>query len=386
VEQNRRCLKATHRQSSEAHGKFEGQGVKRVFISDCEGPISKNDNAFELAANFIPNGDKLFTNISKYDDVLADVLHRQGYTAGSTLKLILPFFKAYGVTDRQMEEFSAKNIILIANSQTTLRHVQTIADAFIVSTSYEHYIKALCKVVDFPYKNTYCTKVSLDKCAITPQEKDRLKDIAQEIAQMNTIEIPTVAKTIKDFSPSNQAVIARLDEIFWNSIPKMFVGKFIFDIVTVGGEQKAESIRHAVQHLSVKLSDVMYVGDSITDIEAFSLVRAGGGLTVSFNGNSYAVKNAEVAVLSESNIVTAVIADIFCRFGKERAISVLQSWSLDGLRNGGADPALTTQFSNLYTNGLPKVQIVTPQNMETLTKESSEFRKKVRGVAIGTLG
>ncbi len=360
--------------------------MRRVFISDCEGPISKNDNAFELAANFIPNGDKLFTNISKYDDVLADILHKHGYTAGSTLKLILPFFKAYGITDRQMEEFSAKNIILIANSQTTIRHVQEVADAFIVSTSYEHYIKALCKAVEFPYKNTSCTKVSLDKCAITPQEKDCLRDIAQEIAQMNTIDIPTFAKAIENFSPSDQAVIARLDEIFWNIVPKMFVGKFIVDVVTVGGEQKAESIRHATRSLGAQLSDVMYVGDSITDIEALGLVRANGGLTVSFNGNNYAVKNAEVAVLSESNLVTAVIADIFCRFGKEKVISVLQSWSMEGLRNGGADPTLIRQLSNLYSDGLPKAQIVTTQNMETLTKESSEFRKKVRGVAIGRLG
>ena len=360
--------------------------MKRVFISDCEGPISKNDNAFELAANFIPNGDKLFTNISKYDDVLADILHKQGYTAGSTLKLILPFFKAYGITDRQMEDFSAKNIILIADSQTTLRHIQEVADAFIVSTSYEHYIKALCKAVDFPYKNTYCTKVRLDKCAITPQEKDRLRIIAQEIAQMTTIDIPTVAKIIEDFSPSARAIIARLDEVFWNIVPKMFVGKFMVDVVTVGGEQKAESIRHAVQRLSAQLSDVMYVGDSITDIEAFSLVRANGGLTVSFNGNRYAVKNAEVAVLSESNLVTAAIAEIFCRFGKEKAIRVLQSWSLEGLRKGGADPALIKQLSSLYNDGLPKAQIVTAQNMETLTRESSEFRKRVRGVAIGKLG
>ena len=296
--------------------------MKRIFISDCEGPISKNDNAFELAANFIPNGDKLFANISKYDDVLADVLQKPGYSAGSTLKLILPFFKAYDVTDKQMEDFSAKNIVLIANSQDTLHHVQAIADAFIVSTSYEHYIKALCKALNFPYKNTYCTKVSLDKCAITPQEKDRLKEIAQEIAEMHLIDIPPAARTIEDFSHSDQAVIQRLDEIFWSEIPKMFVGRILIDVVTVGGEQKAEAIRDAVKRLGADLADVMYVGDSITDVEAFKLVRANGGLTVSFNGNSYAVKNAEVAVLSESNLVTAVIADLFCRFGKEKTISV----------------------------------------------------------------
>ncbi len=360
--------------------------MNRIFVSDCEGPISKNDNAYELAANFIPNGDSFFANISKYDDVLADVLGKPGYSAGSTLKLILPFFKAYDITDRQMEEFSAKNIILIANSQTTLQHVQAIADAFIVSTSYEHYIRALCTAVDFPYKNTYCTKVRLDKCAITPQEKEHLKKIAQEIVQMHIIDIPSKARAIKDFSHSDQAVIGRLDEIFWGEIPKMFVGKFLTDVVTIGGEQKAEAIKDAAEHLRTKLGDVMYVGDSITDVEAFKLVHSNGGLGVSFNGNNYAVRNAEVAVLAESNLVTAVIADLFCKYGKEDTLNLLGSWSCKALKNSRVDKVLLKQFTALHPDALPKVQIVTPQNMESIVKESSAFRKKVRGVAIGGLG
>ena len=360
--------------------------MKRIFISDCEGPISKNDNAFELTANFIPNGDALFSNISKYDDVLADILRKPGYTAGSTLKLILPFFKAYSVTDKQVDAFSENNIILIANSRNTLHHVQAIAEAFIVSTSYQHYIKALCKAIEFPYKNTYCTKVRLDKCAITPQEKDQLKKIAQEISEMHLIEIPKTATTIEDFSHTDQVVIQRLNEIFWSEIPKMFVGKFLIDVVTIGGEQKAEAIRDVVKRFGAGLADIMYVGDSITDVEAFRLVRDNGGLTVSFNGNSYAVKNAEVAVLSESNLVTAVIADLFCKFGKEVVINALQSWGFPALEYGEVDPVLLKQLSSMYPNGLPKAQIVTTQNMDSIVKESSEFRKKVRGVAIGRLG
>jgi energy-converting hydrogenase A subunit R len=285
-----------------------------------------------------------------------------------------------------MEEFSAKNIFLIANSQTTLRHVQSIADAFIVSTSYEHYIRALCKAVDFPYKNTYCTKVRLDKCAITPKEKDRLREVAQEITEMHLIDIPSGAKTVGDFSQADQATIGRLNEVFWSKIPEMFVGKFLVDVVTVGGEQKAESIRHAVQRLGSEVSDVMYVGDSITDVEAFKLVRSDGGLAVSFNGNSYAVKNAEVAVLAESNLVTAIIADLFCRFGKEKALETIQNWNIEGLKKSGADPALLKQFLGLYSEVLPKVVAVTAKNAEALTKESCEYRKKVRGVAIGKLG
>ena len=203
-------------------------------------------------------------------------------TAGSTLKLILPFFKAYGVTDKQAEAFSENNIVLIANSRNTLHHVRTIAEAFICSTSYQHYIKALCKAIEFPYKNTYCTKVNLDKCAITPKEKDQLRKITQEIAQMHPIEIPKAATTIKDFSQSDQVVIQRLDEIFWSEIPKMFVGKFLLDVVTVGGEQKAEAIRDVVKRLVADLSDVLYVGDSITDVEAFKLVRDQRRLNIIF--------------------------------------------------------------------------------------------------------
>jgi len=359
--------------------------VKRIFVSDCEGPISKNDNAFELASNFIPNGDELFANISKYDDVLADVLRKPGYSSGSTLKLILPFFKAYDVTDRQMQEFSEKNIVLIADSKSTLQHVQAVAETFIVSTSYEHYIKALCRALDFPYKNTYCTKVSLDNYAVTPKEKERLKQIAREISQMRLIDIPQAARALEDFSHSDQAAIQRLDEIFWSELPEMSVGKVLSDVVTGGGEQKAEAIRDAVKRLDAQLADVIYVGDSITDVEAFKLVRANGGLTVSFNGNSYAVKNAEVAVLSESALVTAVIADLFCRFGKEKTIRTLQGWGSETLKDSGLDGSLLKQLSDLYPDALPKAKIVTAQNMESLEKESSEFRKKVRGVAIGKL-
>jgi energy-converting hydrogenase A subunit R len=360
--------------------------VKRIFVSDCEGPISKNDNAYEIAAEFIPNGDKLFSVISKYDDVLADVLDKPDYSAGSTLKLILPFFKAYNVTDKQLDEFSEKNILLIADSVDTMNHIQAETDAFIVSTSYEHYIKALCKTIDFPFKNTYCTKVCLDKYAIPEREKQDLKELAQEIAAMNMIEIPAGAKDYEPFSAKDIVTINRLDEIFWDMMPKMQACRLLADVVTVGGRQKAESIKDAAKRMGASLCDVMYVGDSITDVEAFRLVRENGGLTVSFNGNGYAVRNAEVAVLSESNLVTAVLADLFIRKGKTETLNVLNSWSPEALEKTCSDKALMKQFLSLYPKGLPKTQIVTAQNMDLLEKESCAFRKKVRGVAVGRLG
>jgi energy-converting hydrogenase A subunit R len=239
--------------------------------------------------------------------------------------------------------------------------------------------------VDFPFKNTYCTHVSLDRIPITAQERDKLRVLAQEISQMRQIDIPKGAASVEEFSHCDQTLLQRLDEIFWTEIPKMFVGKFL-DVVTVGGEQKAQSIRDAAKRLGASVGDVMYVGDSITDVEAFRLVRSSGGLAVSFNGNGYAVRNAEVAVMSHSNTVTAVIADLFCRLGRDATLNVLAGWSSQTLVENGVDEALLKQFFKVYREGLPKVQIVTAENMEAVVKESSEFRKKVRGVSIGRLG
>jgi energy-converting hydrogenase A subunit R len=360
--------------------------LKPVFMSDCEGPISKNDNAFEITSHFIPKGDKLFTVISKYDDVLADVLKKQGYSAGSTLKLILPFLKAYGVTDYQIREFSAENLLLIANSKDTLGQVRGMASTFIVSTSYEHYIKALCEALDFPYSNTYCTKLNIDKYSVNSKEKVRLKEIANKIVQMPLICIPAGSKTIGDFSAKDQEIVAQLDKIFWSEILKMNIGRIFSEVKTVGGDQKAEAIEDAVTKLPAKLCDVMYVGDSITDVKAFKLVKENGGLTVSFNGNRYAVENSEIAVLSESNIVTAVIAILFFKKGKRNTLRLCENWNIRALKRAGVVKSLLEQYLSVYSSVLPKVQIVTAQNMDTLVKESSKFRKEVRGEAIGRLG
>jgi len=318
--------------------------VKRVFISDCEGPISKNDNAFELAAYYIPDGDKLFSLISKYDDVLADVVKKQGYSAGDTLKLILPFFKAFDVNDKQMQAFSEQNIVLIADTKEALRQILDLTDAFIVSTSYEHYIRALCNAIAFPFQNTYCTRLQLDKYYITTDEAQKLRQIAKEIAAMPMITISPEAKSLRDLSAKDQETISRLDQIFWTEIANMSCGRILSEVKTIGGPQKAEAIKDITSKLRISPAEVMYVGDSITDVEAFQLVRQAGGLTVSFNGNSYAVRNAEVAVLSENSIVTAILADVFINHGKEDALQLVNDWNPKALKRSIANPFLIGQL------------------------------------------
>ena len=61
---------------------------EKSFITDCEGPLTLNDNAFEMAAKFIEDGDELFKVLSLYDDYLADIVKKENYKVGNTLKLM----------------------------------------------------------------------------------------------------------------------------------------------------------------------------------------------------------------------------------------------------------------------------------------------------------
>lgn len=359
---------------------------QRIFISDCEGPISKNDNAFELAAHFIPQGDRFFTLISRYDDILADIVKKPGYKAGDTLKLILPFLKAYGATNQSITEYSSKNVLLVPGAKNMLRFVKAVMPSFIVSTSYEQYMHALCSLIDFPYENVYCTRLDLDKYKLDEKERERLKQLRREMSALPMLEIPKNAKSLKDFPMQYQETIKKLDEIFWKEISKMEIGKIISEVSPVGGYEKAEAVRSITTRLGNRLSDVMYVGDSITDVSAFQLVRKEGGLTVSFNGNEYAVREAEIAVLSENAVVTGILADSFNRFGKNGVFKLVNEWNHQAFQRYGVDPSLQKHALKLYPEQLPQVEIITPDNKERLIKESSAFRKTVRGEAVGKLG
>jgi energy-converting hydrogenase A subunit R len=107
---------------------------------------------------------------------------------------------------------------------------------------------------------------------------------------------------------------------------------------------------------------------------------------VSFNGNQYAVRNAEIAVLSENSIVTSLIADAFLRFGEAEALRLVKSWNRRALEKSSVSQGLVRRLFELYPRKLPKVEIVTEDNTEALAEESSRFRNRVRGEAVGSLG
>jgi hypothetical protein len=81
-----------------------------------------------------------------------------------------------------------------------------------------------------------------------------------------------------------------------------------------------------------------------------------------------------------------MLADIFYQLGREETLRAVKLWSetncLESI--GSVDLRLVKQVFGCKVS--PKVQIVTSENMNLIAAKSSEFRKRVRGVAIGRLG
>jgi len=115
-------------------------------------------------------------------------------------------------------------------------------------------------------------------------------------------------------------------------------------------------------------------------------VRRGGGLTISFNGNEYAVREAEIAVMADKALVTAVLTEVFCKHGKEGVVKIVDAWSFDSLKKININQKLKSMFFEVHADSLPKVEVVKSENMNRLIKESTCFRKSVRGEAVGRLG
>jgi energy-converting hydrogenase A subunit R len=338
---------------------------KTQFVSDLEGPLTLNDNAFELTAHFLPQGAHFFALMSRYDDILADIVKRSGYRAGTTLALIVPFLKAFGLRDRDLHEFSRSSIRLVPGALEALQRIRAQMPAFIISTSYEPYVRAVCEALQFPFENAYCTKISLDAYALSEEERQELLTLYDQIVQRSQIQIPLGVQSVDELSGEDRQTLELLDHIFWERVWGMEIGRVLREVQPIGGPEKARALREISERTGISLAQTIYVGDSITDVEALALVRQAGGLAVAFNGNRYALRAAELGCISSDALILAEIAEAFqtspARLRLDRT----------------ASPA----------NGRRRHTVQTKSGIDdAFIEQSEQMRRRLRGEQIGGLG
>ena len=280
----------------------------RILFTDGEGPIVFKDLAADITEKIVPG---LFPMISLYDDYLAEV-GTEGYQAGDTLALAVPTFLAHGVTDEDIVE----EVKDPENGAKVCRGVEEYIaglkrdgyDVRIISTAYSPLWQLIGEHVGIPMEDIACTDLDLNclrECfgseeftnAVLAAEQNILSLIPLgEEAQAEVDGGRDVVEVFED--PRFQALKEGLDGFYWGQLPGMGF-RVLEETIVMGGKRKIEAARRFANDLGVEMSDVAYVGDSITDDAMHAHLSREGGLPIAINGNSYALRNARVAVATE---------------------------------------------------------------------------------------
>lgn len=347
---------------------------KRIFITNCEGNITKTNNTLELIKHFVPEGDRVLDTINNYCTINANITHKKDVRYAQPLKLVLPFLLAFGANNKNVEEYSLECLVLRDHAKEVLAYVKNVSNAYIFSTSYEHHLRAICQEIGFPLENVLSTKVNLDKIHLNDKEKANLKSIAWEIGGMTPLNIPPNAQSIKDFSSQDQLTIKRLDRLFWNEVARGGCKPIFNEVYVIGEADKLSTVQTVANSLSSRLDEVMYVGNAASDTAPMKLVHSSSGFVVSLAGEAGTVRNSGVALLTDDYAPIGIFADLFLRFGQTEAARVVGNFDKNSLWMSAAAPEMLNLMLDQNVNW-PTVYAVSDFSAETVVKKVEEYRK-----------
>jgi len=272
---------------------------------DLEGPLSPQDNAYDLMKLF-PNGDRVFEVISRYDDLLT-LEERPDYEPGDTLALIVPFLVLHNISEDDITRLAAR-ATLTSGADKLISWLQYSGwKVFCITTTYRQYALHITQKLGIYAHNVACTPFPLNKLRQTSAKEDI------ELLQQAEADILTMKPVTDD-----ERIKKRLDNFFWEKLPNTELGAIIREVKPIGGRRKVDALNKFADAYGQPLSKWVVVGDSITDFRMLQAVDKAGGLAIAFNANEYALPYATMGLASTH------LSDL-----KE----LLQAWQ-KGQRNG----------------------------------------------------
>ncbi|HIE33805.1 MAG TPA: hypothetical protein EYP86_01535 [Candidatus Altiarchaeales archaeon] len=288
--------------------------TSRVICFDLEGPLSPQDNALEVMG-LIDNGKKIFEIISRYDDILT-LESRENYEPGDTLSLIVPFLLYHDISEKDIRKISDKAMIVPGVEYMIPRLKKCDWDPYIISTSYEQHAYNIAEKIGIERKKIFCTKLPLDKLKTEIKERDA--NLIEEVERDILEELYTArdGKRIKE----------RLDRFYNRDMKGTELGRFMDGIKVVGGQRKVDSLIKIARMNSKNLSEIVAVGDSITDYKMLDTVRNERGVAVVFNGNDYAIPYANFGLASQDMRFLLILTDSYVSGGWASVMRVVKEW------------------------------------------------------------
>jgi len=289
---------------------------------DLEGPLSPQDNAYDLMGLF-PEGRRIFEVISRYDDLLT-LEGKPGYEPGDTLALIVPFLVYHGVKESDIRALAQKASLVPGASELISELQHSHWQVFCITTTYLQYSEHITGRLGIPAHNLAGTVFPLDRFSARLSPAD--------VALVGVIE-----ERMKNLRPDDDAAIRRvLDRFYWVDLPGTKLGPLVHDVKPVGGRRKVQALDQFASSTGQPLSEWVVVGDSITDFRMFEAVEKAGGLAVAFNANEYALPYATIGLASTDISDLVFVLDAWAR-GKRLAVAQFISARRGARQTGDRD-------------------------------------------------
>ncbi len=314
---------------------------------DLEGPLSPQDNAYELMA-LIPEGRKLFERLSRYDDLLA-LSGRPNYEPGDTLKLILPFLLVHGINETHIRQVSEKAILVKGASECVQSIWSRGWQPCIVSTSYKPHALNIAEKVGIPP----------DLVAATDVDFNVLEGVMTDDSY--SLVLSWQHRVLECPADDDKQLRQLLDEFFWEHLVKFPIG-IVLDLPVMGGRRKTEALRSFLNKAELSFNQCAVIGDSITDAHMLQTVSEEGGLAIVFNGNEYALPYGVVGVASLDLRAILPLLEIFAKDG------------LEGVKDWALEQEPKDEWDAHY-------QVLSEENWQNALSVHRRFRQAVRGQA-----
>ncbi len=356
-----------------------GLTEEKQLIMSCDGILTSNDYARDLCARSIRNGARFFDAVSRYEDLTTYALEREEGKSHQTMKMIVPFLKAFGMTDHFAYEFAKENLKPTPGSSDTLSYLRRLLPTFIATGSYEHHMMALCDALDFPLENITCTRAEFDSVENDRMEDRRLRELANKISSMR---LPKTLYTVTEsdyLDEDDAALVNELDAIFNDELPKMEAWKAYKDLLAIGSNEKAYALLEIRRKTEIEFNSTAFIGSGINDFQALDLIRDSEGLAISYNGSEYAVRGCNIAVMSSNTIVLDVLIGEFYNEGIQAVYDMVDNWNVDYLRDCKcSDRNLMDRMLSTFPRKLPVVKKVGRRNVKAVIEESDAYRRKIK--------
>lgn len=323
----------------------------KLVAFDLEGPLSPQDNAYDLMGLF-PGGRHIFETLSRYDDLLT-LERKPGYEPGDTLSLIVPFLFRHRITEDHIRMLAGQATLVNGARELVHGLLEEDWQVFCITTTYRQYSEQIVRRLGIPDENLAATCLPLEKLGGTPD--------ASDVELVDKLE-----HTLENLAGEKDEVIkAALDRFYWEQLPETGLGRVMAEVKAVGGRRKVQALERFAARLGQPLSEWAAVGDSITDFRMFQAVDGAGGLAVAFNANEYALPYATMGLAS------TFISDL---------LPALQAWATAkrpevarflGGRTGTADIGDRNHFTWIAGTHLAAKALRTHRRIRALVRESA---------------